>query len=359
MIPAKAEGLQTTAILGFGRFGRALSELLLDAGHEVRAFDPLVQVPPSMRVDSLQGLVHGAGKVVLALPIAEIAERHARAAPASRPSHLLVDVASVKHGPVRTLTEILGREVPWVATHPLFGPTSIALGERPLVTVVCPNPLHPEAAAEARSFFISLGSEVIEQDPAAHDRAMASTHALAFFVAKGLIDVRAGEGAAFVPPSFRALARTIEAVRSDAGHLFATIQNDNPFAAESRARLLSALEAIDRDLLTPRGGSPASPRFSIPPLEAHAPDLCETRELIDDLDRDFIRLLARRAHLARRAGRAKASLGQAVVDPEREREVVDARKRWARSEGLDPDRVAEIFESLMRFSRAVQNDREH
>ena len=44
----------------------------------------------------------------------------------------------------------------------------------------------------------------------------------------------AGEGAAFVPPSFKALARPIDAVRSDAGHLFATIQNDNPFAAAAR-----------------------------------------------------------------------------------------------------------------------------
>ena len=344
-----------TAILGFGRFGRALSELLLDAGREVRAFDPNIAAPAPMGAASLADLVRGAGEVVLALPIAEIAAAARALRPHLDRDHLLVDVASVKHGPVRVLTEILGRDIPWVATHPLFGPTSIALGERPLVTVVCPNPLHPGAASRARAFFTSLGSEVIEQDAVEHDRAMASTHALAFFVAKGLIDVRAGEDAAFVPPSFKALARTIDAVRSDAGHLFSTIQNDNPFAAEARARLLSALEAIDRDLAT--GGSvPQSPQFSIPPLPQGAPDLRETRDLIDDLDRDFVRLLARRAQLARRAGRAKAGLGKAVVDPERERQVLEARRRWAQSEGLDPDGVAGIFEGLLRFSRAVQGE---
>lgn len=345
-----------TAILGFGRFGRALSELLLDAGHEVRALDPHVPVPAPMRVGSLEALVRGAGEVVLALPIADIEGATRALRPHLDRDHLLVDVASVKHGPVRALTEILGRDIPWVATHPLFGPTSIALGERPLVTVVCPNPLHPGAASRARAFFTSLGSEVIEQDAAEHDRAMASTHALAFFVAKGLMDVRAGEGAAFVPPSFKALARTIDAVRSDAGHLFATIQNDNPFAAEARARLLSALEAIDRDLVTGRSASPSARPLSIPPLPERAPDLRETRDLIDDIDRDFVRLLARRAQLARRAGRAKAGLGRAVVDPDRERQVLEARRHWARSEGLDPDGVAEIFESLLRFSRAVQDE---
>jgi prephenate dehydrogenase len=264
-------------------------------------------------------------------------------------------VASVKHGPVRALTETLGSDVPWVATHPLFGPTSIALGERPLLTVVCPNPLHPGAAARATAFFNSLGCEVIEQDAVAHDRTMASTHALAFFLAKGLMDIRAGEGAAFVPPSFKAMARTIEAVRSDASHLFPTIQNGNPFAAEARARLLAALEAIDRDLLTvPEGASPEKERLAIEPLRESAPDLRETRDLIDELDLDIVQLLGRRAQLARRAGRAKASLGRAVVDPNREEQVLQARRRWAEGEGLDADGVAEIFESIMRFSRAIQ-----
>ncbi len=184
------------------------------------------------RVDSLAELVRGAGEVVLAVPVAAIAEATRALRPHLDHNQLVVDVASVKHGPVRDLTETLGRDVPWVATHPLFGPTSIALGERPLVAVVCPNPLHPTAALRARSFFASLGCEVVEEDAIGHDRAMAATHALAFFVAKGLIDVRAGEGAAFVPPSFRAMAGMIGAVRSDASHLFATIQNDNPFAAE-------------------------------------------------------------------------------------------------------------------------------
>jgi len=239
-----------TAILGFGRFGRALSELPRDAGHAVRAFDPHVSVPAPLDAGSLEALVRDASEIVLALPIAEIPGALRALRPHLGARHLVIDVASVMHGPVRALTEILGRDVPWIATHPLFGPTSIALGERPLVTVVCPNPLHPGAASRARAFFNSLGSEVIEQDAEGHDRAMASTHALAFFVAKGLMDIHAGEGAAFVPPSFKALARTIDAVRSDAFHLFETIQNDNPFAAEARARLLKALEAIDRDLLT-------------------------------------------------------------------------------------------------------------
>jgi len=348
---------RTTAVLGFGRFGRALSELLLDAGGRVRAFDPRVEIPASMRADSLRSLVQGATEVVLAVPVGSIGEAARSLRPHLDPGHLVLDVASVKHGPVRELAETLGRDVPWVATHPLFGPTSIALGERPLVAVVCPNPLHPGAASRARSFFTALGCEVVEEDADGHDRAMASTHALAFFVAKGLIDIRAGEDASFVPPSFRAMERMIGAVRSDASHLFATIQKDNPFAAEARARLLGALEAIDRDLTSVTGeGSPPAERISMAPLTERAPDLRETRELIDDLDRELVQLLGRRAQFSRRAGRAKANLGRGVVDSGREEQVIAARRRWAEEEGLDADGVAEIFRSVLRFSRAVQKE---
>lgn len=77
---------------------------------------------------------------------------------------------------------------------------------------------------------------------------MAETHALAFFIAKGLIETRAGDGAAFVPPSFHAMRAAVDAVRGDAGHLFSVIQRDNPHAAAARRSLIDALERIDREL---------------------------------------------------------------------------------------------------------------
>ena len=100
--------------------------------------------------------------------------------------------------------------------------------------VLCPSPLHPAAARRARAFYEQIGCEVIEQTPEGHDRVMAYTHALTFFVAKGMLDAGAGEAVPFAPPSFHAISRTIEAVRADAGHLFRAIQGENPYAAEAR-----------------------------------------------------------------------------------------------------------------------------
>jgi prephenate dehydrogenase len=158
----------------------------------------------------------------------------------------VLDVGSVKVGPATALAEVLGDEIAWVATHPLFGPLSLALAERPLRVVLCPSAAHPEAARAVRELYERIGCEVVEQTPEGHDRVMAHTHALTFFVAKGMIDAGAGMEVPFAPPSFQAIARTIETVRSDAGHLFAAIARDNPFAAEARKQLVSALSAIDR-----------------------------------------------------------------------------------------------------------------
>ncbi len=344
-----------TALCGYGRFGRALAELMQDAGFEVRAWDPSADVPKRLRADSPAHLVRGAERVFLCVPVSAIREAAATLRPLLTPSQLVLDVSSVKRVPVRDLTEILGAQIPWAATHPLFGPTSIALGERPLVVVVCPNPLDHAAAVEARRCWERIGCQVVELDPDEHDRVMAGTHALAFFVAKGLLDVGAGEGFPFAPPSFQAMARTIEAVRSDASHLFATIQNDNPFAAEARARLLSALAEIHERLGTGRvEGAASSPRLEIPDLGDRAPDLRETRDLIDDNDRELVRLLARREQLARRAGRAKAREGRPLRDLRRERELRSERRRWATEEGLDPERIDEVFRRILRLSRAVQ-----
>ena len=186
---------------------------------------------------------------------------------------------------------------------------------------------------------------------------MAHTHALTFFVAKGMLDAGAGMEVPFAPPSFQAISRTIETVRSDAGHLFAAIQRENPFAAEARHQLLEALAEIDQALeAAPVAGAPEASRFAIPDLGARSPELQEARELIDAVDRDLLLLLARRVALARRAGKAKAQLGHPIADPSREANLLAERRAWAEALQLDGEAIDELFRSILRFSRRAQRE---
>ncbi len=346
--------MSTIAIVGYGRFGSALGALLEEAGEHVRAFDPGAAVPPAIAAASLAEAVRGAAFVALAVPVGGLGALLTELRPHLTPEQIVFDVGSVKVGPTALLAAHLGREVPWVATHPLFGPVSLRRGERPLRAVVCPSALHPGAAAAVTALLRRIGCEVTEQDADAHDRAMAWTHALAFFVAKGMLDAGVPTQLAYVPPSFQAIERTIEAVRGDAGHLFTALHRENPYAADARRALLETLGATDRSLRDTRAGAEEEASLSIPDLGACSPVLGETRELIDEVDRDLLALLARRAILSRRAAGAKAELGVAVRDPRREAALLASRRRDAEERGLDPDSVGEIFEAVLRFSRKLQ-----
>jgi prephenate dehydrogenase len=353
---------QRVALLGYGRFGRALGQLLADAGVEHRAYDTASTVPPGVRAETVADLVKDADFVVIAVPVARMAEALAELVPHLRPSQVVFDVGSVKVVPAALLERALGGDIPWCGTHPLFGPVSLALAERPLRVVLCPSPRHPAAAERVRALYERIGCEVIAQTAEGHDRVMAHTHALTFFVAKGMIDAGAGMEVPFAPPSFQAISRTIETVRYDGGHLFAAIARDNPFAAEARKHLVSALADIDRALDAqvqeqaagaPRAASDAVD-IAIPDLGSRSPELAQTRDHIDAVDREIVALLARRTQLTQRAARTKAALGAPVLDAPREAEMMAARRSWAQESKLDADGVVDVFRAILTMSRRGQ-----
>ena len=127
--PANRSEDAPIAIVGFGHFGRALSELMLNADLAVRAWDPTTAVPSDLRADSPSDLVAGAEVVVMATPVGQIREALTTLKPLLSSRQLILDVGSVKVGPVQTMSDVLGTDIEWVGTHPLFGPTNIARGE--------------------------------------------------------------------------------------------------------------------------------------------------------------------------------------------------------------------------------------
>jgi prephenate dehydrogenase len=255
-----ASGEPPLGILGFGHFGRALASLAESVAVPWRAVDPGAKFPAGRVLASARDLAAQCRTLVLCIPVPALETALADLRPALTPDHLVLDVGSVKAWPSDVMRRLLATAIPWCATHPLFGPVSLSRAERPLRVVVCPNRQHPAAAARARAFYERLGCEVTEQDADAHDRHMAETHALAFFVARAMLDIDAGHGSEIITPSFRALAQTVDTVRADAGHLFGLIQLGNPHAAAARQRLLEALAAIHHELgAAGNAGPPFSP----------------------------------------------------------------------------------------------------
>ena len=345
--------LPTIGLLGHGRFGAAFASLLGDHGHAWIGWDAAEAVPDAHAARDLDALVAGSDLIVVCVPLDAFEPVLRDLRPRLQPRHQVMDVCSVKETPSRLMREILGDAIGHVGTHPLFGPLSIARAE-PLRTVVCPSAGHPRTAQLARDLFASIGSEVMDQDPSSHDRSMALTHAMAFFIARGLVDLGVGSDLRWAPPSFAALAASIAAVRADAGHLFNAIQNQNPYAAATRQQFIEALAVIDRNLAQAPAGVGALPETAPAALAQTSPALLEARGHIDELDRELIALLRRRSELSKRAGAAKRATGAPVLDPGRETALLQQRRDWAEGEGLPADGVADLFRQILTLSRRAQ-----
>lgn len=336
-------------LLGYGRFGAALATLLQERGHDWRCWDPTARLPEAHAATDVDDLIAQSDLVILAVPVGAFETVLRELRPRLQGRHQVLDVGSVKLAPCRLMDEVLGEEIGHAGCHPLFGPLSIARAE-PLRTVVCPSPRHPSTARLARELFVSIGSEVDEQDPAQHDQHMALTHAMAFFIARGLLDLGVGDDLRWTPPSFAALAASIAAVRGDAGHLFHAIQRENPYAAATRGRLIEALGNIDRQLTTLSAPvDPVEPGIADSGLPSQAPG--DTRELIDELDLELIALLQRRCELSARASRARPAPDAGMPDAGREAALLHERGRWAELRGLSAESMQALFRQVLDMSR--------
>lgn len=79
------------------------------------------------------------------------------------------------------------------------------------------------------------------------------------------------------------------------------------------------------------------------------------RRAVDMLDREVVRLLARRLELALAIGRVKSARGMPVRAPIREAELLAVIREEADIQGIDPDHVEELFELVLAHSRRLQH----
>jgi len=77
------------------------------------------------------------------------------------------------------------------------------------------------------------------------------------------------------------------------------------------------------------------------------------RSEIDEVDREILRLLNRRARLAAKVGRLKLAAGLPFSDPEREHLVL-RRLQQANPGPLDQVAIGKVFRRIIRESRRVQ-----
>jgi chorismate mutase len=82
------------------------------------------------------------------------------------------------------------------------------------------------------------------------------------------------------------------------------------------------------------------------------------RTEIDEIDRELLRLLNRRARLAIKVGALKRVAGLPCCDPDRERVVLSTLRR-ANTGPLDSRAVTKLFRRIIGESRRIETESDH
>ena len=144
--------------------------------------------------------VAGADLVVLSVPLGAMRALMEALAPGLGPEAVVTDVGSAKRAVVEDARAALGDAFArFVPGHPVAGTersgveaafATLFRGRRVILTPVAETA--PEAVARVRALWEAVGAEVVEMDPARHDRILAATSHLPHVLAYTLVDLLAG-----------------------------------------------------------------------------------------------------------------------------------------------------------------------
>jgi chorismate mutase/prephenate dehydrogenase len=181
-LPPDVEPRSVAVIGGRGAMGSCLAKLFGDLGHAVTIADLDTDLTPAQAAEA-------ADVVIVSVPIPATEEVIRQVGSHVRPESLLMDVTSVKQGPLAAMLESTSASV--LGTHPMFGPGVHSLqGQR---VVLCPG--RGEGwQAWVRQMFAARGLVITDATPQEHDRAMAVVQVLTHFQteAQGLALSRLG-----------------------------------------------------------------------------------------------------------------------------------------------------------------------
>ncbi|HEY6842254.1 MAG TPA: prephenate dehydrogenase/arogenate dehydrogenase family protein [Chthoniobacterales bacterium] len=246
-------GAGSVGIIGVGMMGGSIALAALRAGHRVFLYDQWATekiVGPKFGqatvVNDLPELVSKSRLIILATPIAALAQVGEALSELVGPHHVVSDVASVKRPAAEVLVAALRNRCEYVPAHPMAGSEkSGAEAAREdlftgAVTLLCPE-LAVEAASVALvvEFWERLGTRVVLVSVSEHDQLVAAMSHLPHLMAALLVKHVAAtnqQALALCGPGFRDATR----IASGAPALWADILLSNADALQEELRLFKA-----------------------------------------------------------------------------------------------------------------------
>jgi chorismate mutase/prephenate dehydrogenase len=236
--------LKTVAVIGgHGAIGKRLAQVFEDLGHRVLISD----VDTELKAEEAAAR---ADVTLVAVPITVTEEVIRRVGPHVPAEGLLMDVTSIKAGPLAAM--LASTQASVLGTHPMFGPSVHSLqGQR---VVLCKG--RGDAWADwVRTVFRARGLVITEASAEEHDRAMALVQVLNHFQTQvfGLTLARLGrplaEGLKFTSPAYLMELYVAGRHFGQDPALYGPIEMTNPLTAEVTETFRAAVDSLREILL--------------------------------------------------------------------------------------------------------------
>lgn len=167
------------------------------------------------------------------------------------PEALVVDVASVKVKPVEALLRRLPESCRILATHPMFGPASIARNGGKIAGLKCAvssvRLSQDDEAAVVGFLRETLGLKIIYKTPEQHDKEMAYVQGLTHFIGHTLDEMKIPDSE-LATLAYEDLIDMRNVQGQDSWDLFCSIVDENPYAKEVQQQFVDSYLAV-RDRL--------------------------------------------------------------------------------------------------------------
>ncbi|MBU2549864.1 MAG: prephenate dehydrogenase/arogenate dehydrogenase family protein [Proteobacteria bacterium] len=223
---------------GLGRMGALMARIFRQAGLEVAIHDAAHRP-----IDWMEAA--RADLVLIAVPIPVVQEVIENLGPHTRPDGVVIDIASLKEIPVKSMLEHCRGEV--IGSHPLFGPAVSSLQDQ-IVFV------HPARSEHWYPWFCAFleerGARVIDIEPARHDRLMSRVqllrHLFLFCFGRSLmrLDFDLKDEMPLSGPWFKELVGMLDHQLGQAPELYADLTVHNPAAEEVAGEFLKAADEV-------------------------------------------------------------------------------------------------------------------
>ncbi len=242
---------RTLGIIGVGAFGEFMLKHLTPY-FDVSVFDNArdltdIDQAYNVRVASFDD-VCACDILVPSVPVKHLEETIKKIAPKAHPGQIIVEVCSVKCGPVQIMLKNLPEAVDIISLHPLFGPQSGKFGIHGFNIALCDVRSKHTQCVEA---FLSekLGLNVHRTTPEQHDSEMAYVQGLTHMIGKVFTSMKVPD-IKLTTRTFTLLNDMVELIKYDSDELFRTIQRDNPYVDDTKADFFKAVKALEQKINT-------------------------------------------------------------------------------------------------------------